>query len=239
MIKYHDNMHGEQYGSDHMLTNNWNSKGPFRDDEYINVCFRIDVDSYVWMDNCWTFGKNEAAKAAFYGALRGVLDSFGIPEETYSYIREKAMPDMESLFIHPQNISGTIRKSYVEPIAEALDAVDGVHVRWVDLYGDVSPMTNEEYRAVLDSKRSEIKEKLLEVFKTKRRNLYITSGAIDKVERQYETLRREHKSGYDFFVSGYIGGVVQELVTDGKLIQADTRNGVGYRTATPRDKKIA
>ena len=236
MIKYHDNMHGEQYGPDHMLTNNWNSKGPFRDDEYINVCFRIDVDSYVWKDSFWTFGENETAKAAFYEQARDILDSFGISEETYSYIREKAMPEMESLFIHPQNISGTVRKSYVEPIAEALDAVDGVCVRWVDLYGDVSPMTNEEYRAVLDSKRGEIKEKLLEVFKTKRRNLYITSGAIDKVERQYETLRREHKSGYDFFVSEYIGGVVQELVNAGRIIAAETKNGTGYRTATAKDK---
>lgn len=235
MIKYHDNTHGDQYGPDHMLTNNWNSKGPFRDDEYINVCFRIDVDSYVWKGSFWAFDGNETAKAAFYEQARGVLDSFGIPEETYSYIREKAMPDMESLFIHPQNISGTIRKSYVEPIAEALDALGGVCVRWVDLYGDVSPMTNKEYRAVLDSKRGEIKEKLLEVFKTKRRNLYITSGGVDKVAAKYELVRRDHKSGRDYFVIGYVQDVLSELVNAGKIIAAETKNGTGYRTATAKD----
>lgn len=238
MIKYHDNMRGEQYGPDHMLTNNWNSKGPFRDDEYINVFFRLDVDSYVWSGGYWSFS-GETERDSFYEKIRNVLNSFGIMEETYSYIREKELPPMESLHIHPQDISGTIRKSYVEPIAEALDAVDGVHVRWVDLYGDVSPMTNEEYKIVLDSMRSEIEGKLLEVFKTKRRNLYITDGGIEKVASQYETLRREHKNGYDYYVQNYVGGVVQELVADGKLIQADTKGGVGYRTATPKDKQAA
>ena len=32
-MKYHDNIHGQQYGPDHMLTDNWNPKGPYRDDE--------------------------------------------------------------------------------------------------------------------------------------------------------------------------------------------------------------
>ena len=33
MIKYHDNLNGQQYGNDHMLTNNWNPDAEYGENE--------------------------------------------------------------------------------------------------------------------------------------------------------------------------------------------------------------
>lgn len=234
MIKYHDNIHGQQYGADHALTDNWNPKGPYREDEYINVHIRLDVPAYKFVGG-WYEWESEDQRAIFFDSIRRVLESFNIPEETFSHIREKELPPMECLYIHPADISGTLRKGYVEKIAEALNELDGVKVRWVDLYNDISPMTNAEYKEVLDGQRDRIERELLEVFKTKRRNLYITSGGVDKVAAKYELVRRDHKSGRDYFVIGYVQDVLSELVNAGKIIAAETKNGTGYRTATAKD----
>lgn len=237
MIKYHDNIHGQQYGADHALTDNWNPKGTYREDEYINVHIRLDVPAYKFVGG-WYEWESEDQRAIFFDSIRRVLESFNIPEETFSHIRDKELPPIECLYIHPADISGTLRKGYVEKIAEALNELDGVKVRWVDLYHDVSPMTNAEYKEVLDGQRDRIEQELLEVFKTKRRNLYITSvfDAIDRVSERYNLPRRECKTGHDYFTHGFVGEVFESLVKDGKILTAETRNGTGYRTATAKDK---
>lgn len=235
-MKYHDNIHGQQYGPDHSLTDNWNPKGPYRDDEYINVHIRIDVPAYKFMGG-WYEWESEEQREKFHDSIRRVLESLNIPEETFSHIRDKELPPMECLYIHPADISGTLRKGYVEKVAEAVNELDGVKVRWVDLYHDVSPMTNAEYKEVLNGKREQIGRELLERFKTKRRNLYITSEyiGIGEVAERYHVARRECKRGNDEFARSFVGEIFKNLVEDGKILTAETRNGTGYRTATAKD----
>jgi len=80
---------------------------------------------------------------------------------------------------------------------------------------------------------------ILERFKTKRRNLYISE------EEKYNI-----KSGISYFKSSVVGGspleraerefkedLFNNLLAEGKLIQAETKLGISYRAITDKDIK--
>ena len=145
MIKYHDNISGHQYGADHTLTDNWNASADFPKDSYIRVYFRLDCPAY---DFRMSFD-NAESREAFYTEVRDILKCFDIFEGTGG--RYDGFP-MEHLHIHPQVISGVVAKWKVRYIAEALNDCETCKIRWVDVYQDISTMSNEEFAESLESK---------------------------------------------------------------------------------------
>ena len=237
MIMYHDNIHGQQYGEDHMLTNNWNPDPVYGADEYIRVYYRIDCPDYGYPD--FNF-PNQEKREAFYAEARAVLESFGIPEGTGHYTEK--LPGMEHLYIHPQNISGVVGKNRVKPIAEALAACGTFSLRWVDVYEDISAMTDAEFEAILRTKKAEIRADLLVAFETKRRNLYRAGWpvyeTVERVAAHYSIRRRSCESGSDSTAHAFCDELLKELVLTGEIVTAETRLGTGYRTAKAKEKKI-
>lgn len=237
-IKYHDNtLPGWGYGPDGTLLDNWDPDKDYGENACCSVYFRIENDGWDCVKQDWkdrvNWSDNGPACPRFFDQTQAVLRRFNIPEGIGG--RSEGFP-MEHLYIHPQNISGTVSKNSVKLIAEALNACDGISVRWVDVYEDVSPMTEEDFRTLLEGKRGEIETALLEQFKTKRRNLYIVpdywSGPVRHISDEYHIPRRcarragDDRTGYDFVFE-----VFQALVEAGKIVTAETRNGTGYRTA--------
>lgn len=239
-MKFHDNIHGPQYGADHMLTNNWNPEPIYGADEYIRVYFRIDCPAYVFNGGYPSF-PDEESRSAFYTEAQGVLAAFGIPEGTGH--RSENLPGVEHLHIHPQNISGVVGKNRVKPVAEALGACRTFSVGWVDVYEDVSAMNNEEFLLRLAEKETEIAADLLEAFRTKRSNLYIVpdgwSGPIVRLVEKYHIPRRVcEKPNEDGACQRFIQSVFDDLLSSGEIISAETNHGTGYRTAK-KEKKSA
>lgn len=235
MIKYHDNTNGQQYGADHKLTDNWNACAEFPKDSYIRVYFRIDCPAY---DFRMSFDDAES-REAFYTEVRDILKCFDIVEGIGG--RYDGFP-MEHLHIHPQNISGVIAKWKVRYIAEALNDCETCKIRWVDVYQDISTMSNAEFSESLESKRGEIAADILGMFKTKRSNLYIVPGfgTFDRIVNKYHISRREAESdNEDTTCNNFIVAVFNELVSVGEIVSAETRNGTGYRTAKKGEKKAA
>lgn len=240
MIKYHDNMHGQQYGPDHHLTDNWPPEPIYGADEYIRAFFRVDCPAYVFKGGFPSF-EREDQRAAFFEEARGVLAAFGVPEGT-GHSSEK-LPGMEHLYIHPQNISGVVAKNRVKPIAEELAACKTFSVRWVDLYEDISTMTDEEFRARLYEQKTEIGADILAAYRTKRSNLYIVdnywSSPLRALADKYTIPRRSCESGADELCVSVLGEIFDELVAAGAIVSAETKSGTGYRTAKKGEKKSA
>ncbi len=239
-MKFHDNIHGQQYGADHSLTDNWNPEPIYGADEYIRVHFRVDCPTYVFSGGYPSF-PDDKSRSAFYAEAQGVLAAFGIPEGTGH--KSENLPGVEHLHIHPQDISGVVGKNRVKPIAEALDACITFSVRWVDVYEDVSAMNNDEFLQRLAEKKTEIAADLLEAFCTKRSNLYIVpdgwSGPIVRLAEKYHIPRRCcEKYTEDGVCRGYIQSVFSDLVSAGEIVSAETKHGAGYRTAK-KEKKSA
>lgn len=232
MIKYHDNMNGQKYGTDGHLTNNWDACAEFPKDSYIRVYFRIDCLAY---DFHMSFDDAES-REAFYTEVREILKCFDIVEGTGG--RYDGFP-MEHLHIHPQNISGVVAKWKVRYIAESLNDCNTCKIRWVDVYQEISTMSNAEFAESLENKRGEIAVDILEMFKTKRRNLYIVPGygTYDRIVNKYHVSRREAESyNDDTTCTDFVVAVFNELVSGGEIVSTETRNGTGYRAAKKCEK---
>ena len=185
------------------------------------------------------FSSAEQREEFFY-EMREVLDRFGVPEGTGH--RTENLPGIEHLYIHPQSVSGVMAKNKIKPIAEALDACETAAIRWVDLYEDISTMTNEEFLSQLENRTEEIKKDMLEAFKTKRRNLYIVpsfwSGPVSRLSDKYTIRRRSCESGEDGVCFSFISSVFAKLVEAGEIVEAETKHGTGYRTAKKDEQRI-
>ena len=235
MIKYHDNTTGTQYGPDGHLTDNWDANANFPEDSYIKAYFRIDCPAY----NFATGFESAESRELFFAEVRGILNRFDIFEGTGG--RFDGFP-MEHLHIHPQELSGVVAKRKAKQVAEALNDCQTCKCRWVDLYGDISTIGNDDFRAILDAKRGEITADILEMFKTKRSNLYIVPGysTFDRVIAKYHVPRREAERATDDGIArNYVVAVFNDMASAGQLVSAKTKNGTGYRTAKRGEVKTA
>lgn len=234
MIKYHDNMNGEQYGADHALTNNWDSEKEYSENAFAKVYFRINCPSYDFSNGF----SDEKSKSAFYSEIVGILEKYAIPEAVgLNYVK-----GMECLYIHPQEISGVVQKNKIKMIAEDLSKCRTCSIRWVDIYDDVFDMTDQDFRAILSGRTEEIENDILEAFQTKRKNLYVVydplgCSPIAKVSKKYSIYRKSNDSGIDWVCINFLNEVLQSLVQSGKIAQAETKHGTGYRTAILKSNK--
>ena len=229
----------KEYDSEtHNAIENWNDTG-FSAYEYAKVYFRIDCPTFDCVSASFA---SDSAREDFYAEMRDVLRVFGITEGT-SFIKRGEDYTMEHLHIHPQNISGVVAKNKIVKIAETINGCKWAFCRCVDVYDDVSAMTNEQFVEYLDAhKYSDIVADILSAFTTKRRNLYYgeysTSGLLDKIANKYHICRRQCESGMDYTGKAFCADVLEVLVKQGKIVTAPVKDGTGYRTAK-KDEIVA
>lgn len=232
-IRYIDRtVEGEPFKSNNLLKREWNPDAKYSDNAYCYAYFRTECALYNWGKGWTSFPE---ARDTFDNAMSDLLRSLGIPEKDRSI---GANYD-EALYTHPSGLSGVVKKNRVKEIAEALTKCEIVKLRWVDIYQNVSPMTDAEYLDFLQGKREEIEVELLRVFTTKRKNLYFSAGWREKVidtGLPYHIPRREEvfANGSDGVLRNeWMKSVFQSLVDAGKIVSAPTKHGTGYRTAKP------
>lgn len=235
-IKYHQNGIGNEYGADGKLTNNWNPSIDYGN-EYTKVYIRINVSGY---DCAAGFFNSEAEREKFYTEASKIIKSFGILEDC-GYSVEHSKEKQAHLYVHPQNISGVIRKNDVKKVAEAFDNMENVSVRWVDLYNTVYVMTDAEYNEYLTTKKADIRKMLFEHLKTTRTNKYISQYDIshylaDKI-RLYRLGLDDGKHGGAGQTIDYINNCIAEMVAEGFLKQADNDRGIYVRSINKTEQK--
>lgn len=236
-IKYHDNLNGIQYGTDHKLTNNWNPDGEYKDNEYCEVYFRIECPAYMQGKYPCNF-YDDKNRTSFYDEVRKVLTGLG-----WYFANDYTEPTKEKshLYIHPQNISGEMLKKEVRQLAEAFENNQTFYLRWVDIYDTVFDITDEEYNTYLETKKDEIINLVLKNSVTKRTNKYfyicnVANFIADKIRltRIGNNDGRNYGVGY---TARYIIEVINELIKDGYLVKAGQNNNVYIRTINKTEQK--
>ena len=228
MIKYHDNIHGEQYGDDHMLTNNWNPDKDYGN-EYINVYFRINTVGF----HCGKFD-NDEHHDEFYSEFYKIRNEFKEITWWGNSLRgyaERNFKGGESLHVHPNIISGVLKKNNVKVIAERLANSETFNLTWVDLYRDVYDISDDEYMEKLKPKTNEVIEFLLRNCKTPRVNKYHYYYQIEHTCVSAIGLPRTnviyYKADDDEVAKKFVRDIVEKLSDFGWLI-IDEWNGNTY-----------
>lgn len=231
-IKYHQNGIGNEYGTDHQLTNNWNPDKDYGN-EYVNVYFRMETKGYGYP----SFSFTEDDRNAFDSELTEVFTSLGWKCEEGSYGGSCATwcKGKQHLYLHPQNFSGEVLKNEVKQISETLEKRNTFYLRWVDLYETVYDMTDEEYEIALSHKDGEIKKSILESCKTTRTSkFYYTSDVIRNISNKYG-IKQIGKEKYSGITIIHMTKVVCELIVEGYLISA--RDNELIRTINKTEQK--
>ena len=229
--RFYNGLRREYDPETHYAVENWTDTG-FSADEYAKVYFRLDCPTFDLRSMVFP---SATAREDFFEEMRGVLRSFGIAEGT-GFLRKGESYDMEHLHIHPQEISGVVAKNKITAIAAALNGCKYAFCRSVDVYEDVSAMTNDQFAEYLrEYKYSDIVADILSAFTTKRKNLYYgeysTSGLLDRIANKYHICRRECESGTDYTAKVVCADFLEMLVADGRIVTASVKDGTGYRTA--------
>jgi hypothetical protein len=143
--------------------------------------------------------------------------------------------DKQELYLHPQSISGVVIEENILAIETLLNSTDLFKHYHTDIYEEVFDVTDEEYMSILKSKQPEIENDILLMFKTKRKNLFITSSwtPLQNVISKYRIKRLLDYSGVrssndmDF---QYVAELFENLVNENKIVTANTKHGTGYRS---------
>ena len=214
-IKYHQYGIGKEYGSDHMLTDNWNPNLDYGN-EYVRVYFRIDTPSYHYERG---FSSTED-RDSWDTEVSNLISSFGIMEDS-GYKVDNGKEKCAYLYAHPQNISGVVLKNDVQKIAEAISNMKLSSIRWVDLYETVYVISDNEYQEYLDGRKDEIRKALFEKSATTRATKYYAAFDVARNIAGMVRLNRLGLNDGKNYGSGqtieYILSVADEMIAEGYL----------------------
>jgi hypothetical protein len=214
---------------------------------YKNVYFRINTPSYYRNNKCGVGFENQQSGEQFHNEVLNVFLNDGWElkrEHSCSGGCSRVTKDKQELYLHPQEFSGVIFDENIPYIEQLISNSEMFKWSNTDIYEEVFDITDEEYLNILKSKRQYIEQDILEAFKTKRSNLYITSSwsCVNNVLDKYRIKRLSHYIGVissDNLDVKYFLEVFQELVDKGLIVTAQTKSGTGYRTKTSKEKKLA
>lgn len=143
----------------------------------------------------------------------------------------------QELYLHPSAFIGVVSEEGAQEVERLLEGAVTLRFEGIRRFREYFDLSDEDYWARLVSQREEIEAAILERYRTKRNNLYITEGQASKIAAQFSVHRLCDKDGHHNFANLYVGQLTDEMLADGRLVIAQTRHGLGIRTATKRDKR--
>ena len=196
--------------------------------EYRSTYFRIR--SRYQFDSGWP---DEGTERAFREESRRLFQTAGWelhPAREGSSSSDTVTKGQQDLYLHPMNFSGIIRTDEIPRLQALLEGAQTFQCQGVDCYERYWELTDAEYLAQLESKREEITQAILERYQTKRKNLYVTGSAVLSIAKKFSVHRLCDKDGKNNLANRYVGELVEQLIQDGRLVTAETKNVLGIRT---------
>ena len=144
----------------------------------------------------------------------------------------------QDLYLHPQSFSGVLDEANIPLLREQLAKAQSFQCYAADCYEEYLDMSDEEYRAILESKRDEITAFTLEQYRTKRSNLYIMDDAAEHIAKHFEICRLCDKNRENRIGRRFASELIAQLLQEGRLVAADTTHGMGIRTATAKELRL-
>ena len=220
MIIYHDNSMKNTYG----IESNWNPDTRIEDYEYVNVYFRTHP---IGFDPVRGTFEDETDKARFNEAVARAIKPMG-----WKYKLGEFLPNgKEVLYVHPQSVSGTIKKARVRPLAEALwrEPESGFRdyeerYSFVDLYDTLYDFTDKELLYILKSKDQQIRESILNLCvcppgrRTPLKDMHTISDVVRRTVKRYVPNRLlPHQAQEDACATGFILDQIDCLIRHGDM----------------------
>lgn len=193
--------------------------------EYREVYFRIH-SSYRY-DSGWP---DKGVEHAFRDETRTLFQSAGWelhPAREDSSSSDIVTKGQQDLYLHPMNFSGVIQTDEIPRLQALLEGAHTFQCQGVDCYERYWDFTDAAYLERLEAQREEIIEAILERYQTKRK----TGPAERSIVKQFSAHRLCDKDGKNNLANRYVGELVEQLIQEGQLVTAETRNGRGIRTA--------
>lgn len=141
----------------------------------------------------------------------------------------------QELYLHPMNFSGVIQEESIPELETLMSGAHYFQCYATDRYEEYLDMSDDEYLDLLESKREDIVSSLLDMCRTKRRNLFKTGPVAGSVAYQFSVHRLCDKQNTNSLANRFVSEVMEQLVAEGRLITAHTRQGEGVRTTTAQE----
>lgn len=148
----------------------------------------------------------------------------------------------QSLYIHPQQISGAVLETEIDGIVDLLQRAVSFSFERKNVCDHYDDIPDEQYQKFLESKSEDITKEILSKLKTKRRNLYIAEnslyGICMGIGRTHGIKRISKRECYGNMEAAFVRKIFDQLLKTGEIVSCKIRNGgQGYRTATPKDPR--
>ena len=200
---------------------------------------------YFYIDGDYQYSRgfsSDAADLLFHTEVKNIFESIGwrVEPGRLSGSSPSAFKGKQELYLHPMSFSGVILSEDIPEIEGVLRTAKTFRLRNVGRFEQYEDMSDERYRSYLDTRRDDMIKAILEFCQTKRSNLYRTGNLCETIGKQFKIHRLQTKNNSDGDLAYLqVAELIAELLTDGKLVFSKTKNGPGFRTATPKDKPVA
>lgn len=193
---------------------------------YLNVYFRLEPKKGI------SFNNEETLQ--FFAEITGFFQNAGWKvrqPHTTGYCPE-AFYEKNRLYLHPTAASGHVAEDMVENIERILRGGKLFYCYKTDITGDVKDWSDDEYREYLKGKEPEIRDDILNVFRTKRRNLFVkcTEMALSYVRSKHSVRRITGSTDVNWL---FINELFEQMVCEGAFVLSS--DGGLYRTKTKKE----
>jgi hypothetical protein len=212
---------------------------------YRHVYFRINTPSY-YPKNRYGVGFSTQEDAQMFQNKTTELflnEGWEIKVKRNNYGCNTITKTKQELYLHPQSISGVVAEEDISIIENILSKSTWFNLEKTDIYESVFDITDEAYLKILEDKRNFIEQDILEKYKTKRSNLYITDSysPLLSVLKKYKIKRLSKYIGVvcsDDIDVEFMRRIFEDLIKRGEIITNRVKSGIGYRTITNKEKKF-
>jgi len=196
---------------------------------YVKCYFRIEA-GYKWGK-----GMDETLINEFNKELAEIFKPLGfkVKEPKYSNCSIEVWRGAENLYCHPMDLVGEIKKENIKEIETAIKKAKTFSFRCVDTYDEMFNYTQEELKAELEKIKPIIENNILEMFKTKRSNLYKSISPL----WDYKTNIKFFRDDLDLkrIERDYINSIFETLRIGGQIKESQNKEMKIYRTITKKE----
>lgn len=166
-------------------------------------------------------------------------DGWTVEIDEHDCVSDTVRKEKQELYLHPSAFIGVVSEEGAREVEKLLDGAVTLQFQGTCRYREYFDLSDEDYWARLVSQREEIEAAILARYRTKRCNLYITEGQASQIAAKFTVNRLCDKDGRRNKANLYVGQLIDGMLADGRLVTAQTRHGLGVRTATKRDQRPA
>ena len=201
---------------------------------YRKIYFRIHTEGYV---SGWS---SDSDKAAFKEESRRLFKSLGWTLTLgHNGCCDTVTKGQQDLYLHPSSFSGVLDEDNIQSLQEQLSKAQTFRCYHTDRYEEYRDLSDEGYRAELETKRDEIIAYILKRCRTKRSNLYIVDPVAAHVAEHFKVHRLCDRHGNNKIGNQFVSELMDELLQKGWLVSGKMTHGDGIRTATNKERGIA